>query len=342
MVKAVALSASAGGFRLGPLDLDVAAGTHAALLGRSGAGKSTLLRALAGLLPASGELTLGDRPAAALPPERRPIGWVPQGGGLFPHLTARGNVDLVRAPGAPAAEALLERVGALPLAGRWPGTLSGGETLRVALARALGRRPAVLLLDEPLAAIDRAGRMPLLQLLAGLRREGTTLLHVTHDAEQALSIAGWLGVLDEGRLVAAGTPASLLAAPLPAAAARALGTENLVAGTFEPSAEGLSIFRSPRLELSIAGELAGEGYVSCAASAVIVARRRQGESSVRNQVEARVEAIDAQDAAVRVQLDNGLQAALTVAAVHALGLRPGAEVVAEIKATALRPILRVH
>ncbi|MHB8417508.1 MAG: ABC transporter ATP-binding protein [Myxococcales bacterium] len=342
MVKASALAASRGSFRLGPLDLEIPAGTHGTLLGRSGAGKSTLLRALAGLVPASGEIVLGGVPCAALPPERRPIGWVPQGGGLFPHLRARDNVALVRAPQAPPVDALLERTGASPLADRWPSSLSGGETLRVALARALGRRPTVLLLDEPLAAIDRPGRQPLLGLLAGLARGGTALLHVTHDAEQALSVAGWLGVLDEGRLVAAGAPAALLSAPLPPAARAALGFENLRAGIFEPDEGGLSIFRSGRLELRVAGKLAGEGYASFPSSAVIVSSEARSGTSIRNQLSARVAEIHEEEATAELLLDDGLRATLTLAALRALALRPGAAVVAEVKATAVRPILRLH
>jgi len=342
VVTARGLSASIGTFALGPLDLDIAAGTHAALLGPSGAGKSTLLRALAGLVRASGEVILGGRSSAGLPPEQRPIGWVPQGGGLFPHLSARANVALVRAADAPAAEELLERVGAGALADRFPASLSGGETLRVALARALGRRPAVLLLDEPLAAIDRPGREPLLRLLAGLARDGATVLHVTHDAEQALAVAGWLGVLDAGRLVASGPPDVLLSAPLPETASRALGAENLLAGVFQPAPGGLSTFRGARIELAVAGELAGPGYASFPRAAVSVSRRLQGDTSVRNQLATRVRSIDRAPSSAVLLLENGLAATLTVAALEALALEPGADIVAEVKATAVRPLLRLH
>jgi molybdopterin-binding protein len=342
VVRALGFSARAGPFRLGPLDLDVPAGAFGALLGPSGAGKTTLLRALAGLVPTRGELTLGRSRCESLPPERRPIGWVPQGGGLFPHLSARRNVELARVPTAPAASALLERVGAGQLAERSPLTLSGGEILRVALARALGRLPEVLLLDEPLAAIDRASREPLLQLLAALAREGTTLLHVTHDADQALTAASWLGIIEAGSLIAAGPTNRLFEATLPAAVRRALGGDNVLAGRFEPLAEGLSTFQGTNVALSVPGELHGEGYAIFPAASVGLASHTEVATSVRNQVSSRIGALEPVGPLVEIQLECGVLATVTREAVKDLGLGAGTSVVLEIKATAIRPLLRLY
>jgi putrescine transport system ATP-binding protein len=346
MVKALGLasrlSSGAGSFRLGPLDLDLPAGAFGALLGPSGAGKTTLMRSLAGLIPAEGELTLGLSRREAWPPERRPIGWVPQGGGLFPHLSARSNVELVRLAVAPATDLLLERVGARHLADRSPLTLSGGEVLRVALARALARQPEVLLLDEPLAAIDRASREPLLRLLAELARGGTTLLEVTHDADQALATATWLGVLETGQLVAAGPTDRLFDEALPAVARRALGGDNVLFGRFGPHGEGLSTFRSRRLALSVPGDLEGEGYAIFPATAVGLAAHGEARTSVRNQTASRIHSLDLVGPTVEVRLECGVLASVTREAVHELGMEPGTNVTLEIKATAIRPVLRCY
>ena len=352
-MKAVQLEARAGAFQLGPLDLELPAHSLGALVGPSGAGKTTLLCALAGLIPTQGSVTLGGLPCGGVPPERRPIGWVPQGGGLFPHLTARGNVELCRARGAPPALALLDRVGALPLAGRWPAELSGGETLRVSLARALARRPLVLLLDEPLAALDRAAQLPLLALLAELAREGASILQVTHDAERALASASWLGVLEAGRLAASGPPLELVARGCPDALRRTLAADNVLAGSFEPLGEGLSGFRVAALPspLRLAGELRGPGCVTFSAEAVGISlecpglsassRGAPAKSSVRNRLTTTVSTVVASGSTARLTLACGIEAEITLAAVRDLGLAPGARVIAEIKATAIRPLPRL-
>jgi len=342
VVRAQRLSSRVGSFRLGPLDLEVPSGAFGTLLGASGAGKTTLLRTLAGLVAMEGALTLGHSRCEASPPERRSLGWVPQGGGLFPHLSVRRNVELVRVPGAPSSDLLLDQVGALPLAERSPASLSGGEALRVALARALGRLPEVLLLDEPLAAIDRAGREPLLRLLVELARGGATLLQVTHDADQALAVASWLGVIDAGQLIAAGPVNSLFESPLPAAARRALGGDNVLAGRFEPFTEGLSTFRTSRLTLVVPGDLEGDGYAIFPAAAVGLANHSEAGTSVRNQVTSQIRSLEMVGPTAEVHLECGVVAAVTRDAVRELGLVAAARVVLEIKATAIRPLLRLY
>ena len=210
MIRTHGLRATLGDFPLGPIDLDVPRGALGLLVGPSGAGKTSALRALAGIIPSTGAIEIAGGRVEALPPERRPLGWVPQGGGLFPHLTAAGNVELVRAASAPPALELLARVGAAPLAARRPQALSGGERLRVALARALARQAPVLLLDEPFAAIDRSGTSSLAALVRELCAGGVTALVVSHDIERARD-ADWLGILCRGRLLAGGPPRELLA-----------------------------------------------------------------------------------------------------------------------------------
>ena len=201
---------------LGPIDLVLEGGTWTLVVGPSGSGKTTLLRAIAGLVPlAAGELRLGERPASLgrrqlLRPEERAIGFVFQGAGagLWPHLGARATLEFVlacrkvpRTRRRARAEAWLERVGLGLLAERRPGELSGGETQRLALARALAVEPRLLLLDEPLGALDLPLRSAMVSLLAELHAElGTTILHVTHEPGEVGARAGRILALRAGRL----------------------------------------------------------------------------------------------------------------------------------------------
>src|SRR5581483_4796783 len=180
-----------------------------AVAGPSGAGKSTLLRAIAGLVPATGVVEVNGRDWSALPPERRSVGFVFQDYALFPHLTVRGNVAF----GGPVGD-LLERLGIAHLADARPGELSGGERQRVALARALARTPEVLLLDEPLAALDAHTRDTVrAELRATLRTLELPALVVTHDFVDAAALADRVGVLVDGALVQVGRPEELIASP---------------------------------------------------------------------------------------------------------------------------------
>ena len=201
---------------LGPLELAIAGGEHVLVVGPSGSGKTTLLRAVAGLArPAAGRIELfgelvSDGPRILIPPERRHIGFVFQGGALWPHLSARRTLEFVlRASGRrrPLARARASELLALvELAGfeeRLPGTLSGGEAQRLALARALAVEPRLLLLDEPLGHLDRELRTALIARLAALQRElGLTVLHVTHDAAEVAALASRTLYLGGGRLAA--------------------------------------------------------------------------------------------------------------------------------------------
>jgi thiamine transport system ATP-binding protein len=230
------------------VDLDVPAGSVTAVLGPSGSGKSTLLRAVAGLEPpASGSITYDGRDLARTPTHRRGFALMFQDGQLFPHQTVGRNVGYAlrlrhRSPreiDARVAE-LLELVGLVGYGDRMPATLSGGERQRVALARSLAVEPRMLLLDEPLSALDRDLR----ERLAGelhdiLTRARTTALLVTHDQEEAFAIADRLAVLRSGRLVQAGTVADVWREPADAWTARFLGYATVVDGSAAEMIRGL-------------------------------------------------------------------------------------------------------
>jgi iron(III) transport system ATP-binding protein len=211
------------------------------VLGLSGCGKTTLLRVIAGLERAErGELRLAtttlDDGHSFVPPERRSVGYVPQEGALFPHLSVAGNVGFGlprRERRGAAVTDLLEMVGIAHLADRLPHELSGGEQQRVALARALARRPQALLLDEPFSSLDATLRTRVREEVHSLLREqGVTTVLVTHDQEEALSLADSVAVLRDGRIVQQGAPAELYEHPADERLARFLGVVNVLDASF--------------------------------------------------------------------------------------------------------------
>ena len=268
------------------VDLDVPSGAFAAVLGPSGCGKTTLLRVIAGFETAdSGEVRVGDRvvagPGRALPPERRRVGVVPQEGALFPHLSVAENVAFgLPHRGRDAARRRRERVGELldlvglaDLSGRMPSQLSGGQQQRVALARALAPGPDVVLLDEPFSALDAGLRAALREdVRDALQAIGATGVLVTHDQEEALSIADQVAVMREGVVVQSATPRELYAAPadldvatfvgeavvLPArvedgVATTALGRLSLLRGAAGEHGTGRVVLRPEQLHMVRAG-----------------------------------------------------------------------------------------
>src|ERR1700723_3062078 len=229
------------------LSLDIRAGEFFALLGPSGCGKTTLLRMLAGFeTPDEGRILLDGKDIAQVLPHQRPVNMMFQNYALFPHLSVRDNIafGLKRAgmprPGIDARVA--EMVALVKLEGlekRRPDQLSGGQKQRVALARSLARRPQVLLLDEPLAALDKKLRESTqLELMELQRRLGMTFIIVTHDQEEAMTVAGRIGVMDAGRLEQVATPRELYEAPASRWIAEFVGEINLFDGQVEPSVAG--------------------------------------------------------------------------------------------------------
>ena len=224
---------------LAGLDLEVPAGSLTAILGPSGSGKTTLLRLLAGFERAdTGTIGIGgvlvDGPGAYLPPERRRVGYVPQEGSLFPHLTVAGNVGF----GLPASQrrggkvnALLETVGLGGFGRRYPHQLSGGQQQRVALARALAIEPAVVLLDEPFASLDAHLRASVRADVQEIfRRAGTTAVLVTHDQDEALSVADRVAALRDGSIAQCAPPEDLYCRPADPRLASFIGEANLLEG----------------------------------------------------------------------------------------------------------------
>jgi iron(III) transport system ATP-binding protein len=227
---------------LSGVDLEVPAGSITAILGPSGSGKTTLLRVLAGFERAdAGTVTIGgsvvDGPGVHLAPERRQIGYVPQEGSLFPHLTVAANIGFGLPPRqrrGPGIDELLEAVGLAALGHRYPHQLSGGQQQRVALARALAVRPKIVLLDEPFASLDAHLRASVRADVQNVLAEtGTTGVLVTHDQDEALSTADRVAVLRHGRIAQCAAPQDLYDRPADADIARFIGDANLIEGVLD-------------------------------------------------------------------------------------------------------------
>jgi ABC-type Fe3+/spermidine/putrescine transport system ATPase subunit len=207
------------------------------LLGASGSGKTTLLRAIAGFAqPTTGQIALDGQDIGRLPPHRRPVNTVFQSYALFPHMTVAANIafgvrHIPRAAATARVREMLALVRLEALADRRPNQLSGGQQQRVALARGLAPRPSVLLLDEPLSALDRALRAETRDELVRLRRQlGTSFVLVTHDQQEALTMADRIGVMRDGRMVQVGTPAEVYERPASRFVAEFLGAANTLRG----------------------------------------------------------------------------------------------------------------
>jgi len=249
------------------LSLDIRAGEFFALLGPSGCGKTTLLRMLAGFeTPDEGRILLDGKDIAQVPPHQRPINMMFQNYALFPHLDVRDNVAFGLKRAHMAAHEIDTRVAEMValvrlegLERRKPDQLSGGQKQRVALARSLARRPRVLLLDEPLAALDKKLRESTqLELMELQRRLGLTFIIVTHDQEEAMTVADRIGVMDAGRLEQVATPRELYEAPGSRWVAEFVGDINLFEGQIESGNSG-HVAMAPRL--AIATRDAGTVYV---------------------------------------------------------------------------------
>jgi len=365
-----ALGFERGAFRL-DVELAVPHGVTV-LFGPSGSGKSTLLRCLAGLLrPAHGRIALRGRLLFAsdgrvdLPPEQRRLGYVPQEGLLFPHLTLRRNIfyalagERARGPDDPVrrrAEVLIDLLGLRPLLERLPSEVSYGEAQRAALLRALASSPEALLMDEPLSALDRTLKS---RALADLRAMKTTLgipvLYVTHDAAEVLALADRVLLIHDGRIVGEGGPE--LAIHPPGGFLDAGMADNLITGTLQDmgaagSEGGFTVTWGGEHRLQVSGRLPLERdglagsrggarvTLAFAPHEAIVSLERPGRTSARNVLTATIGEVASIGGLALLRFDRPerFYVSITVEAREELDLQPGSSVFLLIKSTSLRPI----
>jgi molybdate transport system ATP-binding protein len=285
-----------GEFHLRQIGLDIAPGEYFVVLGPTGAGKTVLLETIAGLYrPERGRILADGEEITDVPPERRGIGFVYQDYVLFPHLSVEENVAFGLHMQRQESEVIRKRVteisellGIDHLLHRRPDTLSGGEKQRAALARALVVEPRLLLLDEPLSALDPETREGLQRELARLHRElGTTTLHVTHDFEEAIALGDRIAVLNEGQVVQVGPPEEIFRKPTSEFVARFVGVRNIFQGEIHRLEDGGKALDLDGLEIAVVTKLDGKVHGSIRPEDILLSREPL-HSSARNAFRSRI------------------------------------------------------
>jgi len=320
------------------------------LFGPSGSGKTSLLRLLAGLdRPDEGLIRFGDTPwfdshrALFLPPQLRRAGFLFQDYALFPHLTVRQNVAFGASHPDKASD-WLARLGLTHLSPRRPREISGGEQQRVALARALAAEPALLLLDEPLSALDSATRTRLRhELRRALVEGGVPSIVVTHDRVEAMALGDWVAVLIGGRIRQAGPVGEVFSKPADIEVAQTLAVENVLPGEIVSRESGLATVSVQEAQLQCVddGET-GPVVVCIRAEDITLAPASTAASSARNRLPGRIRSITREGPLARVEVDCGfpLVAVVTAQSAEDLALRPDEPVFAMIKATSVHLLPR--
>jgi molybdate/tungstate transport system ATP-binding protein len=331
-----------GSFAISDLGLEVARGEYFVILGPSGAGKTVLLEIIAGLIrPDGGQILWQGRDITHSPPERRKFAVMYQDYALFPHMNVARNIGyglaaagVARREAAPRVAAVAEQLGIGPLLKRRIEALSGGEQQRVALARALVTRPEMILLDEPLSALDSQTRLQLRKQLQQLQREtGATWIHVTHDLEEAMMLGSRIGVILDNRLRQVGTPEELFRTPSDYAVACFLGMQNV----FPAQATGKETCRVTGIEIHAAGANTSTRHIWIKPEEILLSRQ-PFDSSARNQFAGKVTGWEHHGSLLAVRMASGalsLVALVTFASFEHLEIREGTELYATFKSSAV-------
>lgn len=322
----------------------------AILFGASGSGKTTTLKAISGIVrPDSGRISIGDeelfdsKRRIDLPIRKRGVGYVFQDLALFPHLTVRANVEFGMSERPHddrrrRAEAMMDALRISHTARRKPREISGGEAQRVALARALSCKPRILLLDEPLSALDEATKLSVISDLKSINRElRLPILYVTHNREEAISLGERVIVLERGRVVACGEPIQVFGAPITSSVARLTGVENIFSGdVVRKSEEGGTMTveisdksGSCRVDIPFGSQAQGERVTIAVPSGdILLATEEPRSTSLRNRLHGNISAIEDKVNRTVVSVHSGVtwNASVTRQAVNELGLSEGQEV----------------
>ncbi|MDI6640172.1 MAG: tungstate ABC transporter ATP-binding protein WtpC [Methanocellales archaeon] len=337
-------------FSLTNINLDIKEGEYFVVLGPTGAGKTLLLELIAGFHhPDRGEIWIDDENVTSLPPEERGIGFVYQDYSLFPHLTVGENIEFglrLKEISESDMRRRTKEIGDLlnisHLFHRSPRTLSGGEQQKVALARAIVIEPSVLLLDEPLSALDARTRDVLREELRKIHREAEiTTVHVTHDQTEAMFLADRIGVLMGGEIAQVGTPGEIFNAPINERVAEFVGVENIIEGVIESNEDGVALIdiNGHRIE-AVSTYSVGDRVRVCLRPEDVTLAFSRGRSSARNSFKGRITQMVPLGALTRVKVDCGfpLMALVTKWSIEDLGLMEGDEVIASFKAIAVHLI----
>ncbi len=346
MLRVEHVHVSLDGFALHDISFTVPQDSYFVLLGASGVGKTVLLEALSGLVPIThGAVYLDNEDITHARIQHRKMGLVYQDQALFPHLTVRKNI----AYGAVGSRSTREQttidlaatVGVAHLLDRRPATLSGGEAQRVALARALAPQPRCLLLDEPLSALDIKARSAMRALLRTLHRNGQMVVHVTHDYEEALSLATHVAIMENGAIAQIGTPMDVFQHPTSEFVARFIGIRNVFAGTLaEESGNNMDIatFTSAGITFHIMTNAPPGPGMMLVRSEDVTLSSSCPESSARNCFSGQVTDVARTPLGTEVVVDIGVEfvALVSNASVQQLTLKPGRDIWLSFKASAAR------
>ncbi|QTA86067.1 ABC transporter ATP-binding protein [Desulfonema magnum] len=329
-------------FFLDNISLDISEGEFFVLMGPTGSGKTVLLEAIAGLIPVTrGQIFIQEKEVTGLPPEKRGIGIVYQDQALFPHLTVRKNIAYGLRYHRISGEIAVERIDRLVsllnlshLLDRLPGNLSGGEKQRVALARALAVRPEVLLLDEPLSALDPNFREEVRNALKSLHRNtGTTFMMVTHDFVDALSLGDRAAVINNGHIEQAGPVDDIFQKPMSAFVANFVGMKNLFKARFEGTKTSLG-----DLEIELGRKPDnGQGHIAIRPEDILITRDAFS-STVRNMFKGKVAGVFAQGFTYEVHIRAGetvFKSLITQKALSELAIQEGEAVSISFPARAI-------
>jgi molybdate/tungstate transport system ATP-binding protein len=332
-------------FKLDHVNLEVEDGEYFVLIGPSGAGKTMLLETIAGMWNVdSGRIYMNGREVTRLPPEERGVGFVYQNYMLFPHKTVFENIafglnirkvekDEIKV----RVEKMMDFMGISHLADRLPRTLSGGEQQRTALARALIIYPKVMLMDEPLSALDRVTREDLMKLLKDLHSKfDTTFIHVSHNLDEALMLADRIALMRNGSISQVGTSTEIFRKPADKFVADFVGVENIIEGVASETKEKLTVVDTGNIILYSVEQKKGKVHVTVRPEDIILSNKRI-TTSARNVFEGKIKEISDRGALIRLNIEVGepLTVFLTRQSFLDMELNVGKSVWAEFKATAV-------
>ena len=351
MIRIENLSKDLGEFFLQDVSLKIKDGEYFVILGPTGAGKTILLETIAGIYhPDKGRIFLNGHDITNIPPRERNIGMVYQDYTLFPFLTVEENIGFGLKLRRISKEEIKRKVDELTnlmsvshLLHRYPGTLSGGEQQKVAIARAIITRPSVLLLDEPLSAMDLRTQDFLREELRRIHHiQKLTSVHVTHNQTEAIVLADRIAVMMNGEIVQVGTPHDIFSKPLNEDIATFVGVENILEGEIRRNSDGIAVIDLGDIELdAISDYREGEVKIFVRPEDILISKKMQ-ESSARNSIRGKIIKMTNFGAVIRLQLDNGLIASVTKLSAEDLGLGIGKEIYASFKATSVHVVKKTE